>query len=175
MDDHDAWNLWVLAPLCVWHALPGASARDLVLAQGAYALADSVWICARPECVTRPRTLLTHHALWSVAILTSLNYPVYLRTMRRSFVVELHSLVHIGARHVPALRAWRTPALVAFRILVFPLSFALTWAEATRDDAGRAILPAVGALYALAVLFNAALLTAAVRTTARRRGDARVD
>lgn len=105
----------------------------------------------------------------------SLNYPVYLRTMRRSFVVELHSLVHIGARRVPALRAWRTPALVAFRILVFPLSFALTWAEATRDDAGRAILPAVGALYALAVLFNAALLTAAVRTTARRRGDARVD
>lgn len=154
MNGHDAWNLWVLPPLCVLHGCPAVGSREVVLTQGAYAAADALWIVLCPKCVTRPRVLLVHHLVWLVAIGISCNHPVYFATLRRAFVVEVHSVVHIAARRAPKLLPWRLPTLILCRLVLFPMSFALTVVEVWEHADAWTILPLVCATYSLAVVFN---------------------
>ena len=142
---HDLWNLWVIGTLNVTHAAWWLGVVDdarwltpLFALDLAYILADLVWLLARPDCVaSRVRgTLLLHHAAILLAAPAAAGHPVLMRHLLRTWVVELHSWVHIAAREFssPALHALNKPLFVVLRLVAFPL----TWFVYARQ---RAALP----------------------------------
>ncbi|KAL3893402.1 MAG: hypothetical protein SGPRY_014258 [Prymnesium sp.] len=152
-DRHDTWNLLSLGALnaahIVWWSgcwpaalLPGAIPL-LFTADCCYLLADFSYLLLAPACVSpsvRP-TLLLHHAIVVSCMPFAWGKPVLMAHLLRTWMVELHSFVHIAARKTqwPNLQALlarvNKPIFVGLRLIGFPLS----WFAYARDRAALSV------------------------------------
>ncbi|KAL1520406.1 hypothetical protein AB1Y20_021992 [Prymnesium parvum] len=147
---HDEWNLLALGSLNAahslwwvgWGPLAPLAARlltPLFLADCAYLVCDLGWLVFSPRCVAPEvrRTLLIHHVIVVGCIPVAWSHPVLMAHLLRTWVVEIHSCVHIAARHLPspklraALQRLSKPIFVGLRLIGFPL----TWFAYARDRA----------------------------------------
>jgi hypothetical protein len=148
-DRHDEWNLRAIGALNVLHAgywlqlIPGSGAvvTALFAADVGYLVADLGWLIFSPQCVQPSvrRTLLIHHGLVICCVPLAAGRIVLMRHLLRTWIVELHSWVHIAARRLQwawareQLRRANKPIYCALRLVGFPL----TWVAYSRGASLR--------------------------------------
>lgn len=155
-DRHDTWNMITLGALNVaqsfwWFnlcpkAISGSSlVAALFAADMSYLALDFGWLVFLPGCVppaTWP-TLILHHGVILCCGYAAWGQPVLMSHLLRTWIVEVHSFVHIAARKLgskmPLLQRINKPLFVVLRLVIFPL----TWFAYARDRS--ALPPAVQA------------------------------
>jgi len=145
-DRHDAWNLMSLGALNVAHAgwwlglYPAGPTviSTLFSADLCYILCDLGWLVFSPRCVAPAvwPTLIVHHGIVLCCVPTAWAKPVLMAHLLRTWIVEVHSWVHIAARKLqsPLLTRVNKPLFAVLRLVGFPL----TWVAYARD---RAAMP----------------------------------
>ena len=121
LDAHDDWNIVAIGALNLAHvgwwcgAVSGSTALNvLFVADAAYLMADTCWVLFVPNCVPAR---------------VAAGKPVLMRHLLRTWVVELHSWVHIASRRLRSKRLAQfaaiinKPAFFALRIVTFPLTY----------------------------------------------------